>query len=35
MYRLEQELSEIKTMLNDLHSKNKQQNAERITDLIG
>ena len=34
MYRLEQELTEIKTMLNDLHSKNKLQNAERITDLM-
>ena len=35
MYRLEQELNDIKTMLNDLHSKNKQQNAERISDLMG
>lgn len=34
MLRLEQELTEIKGMLNDFSMRNKQQNAERITDMI-
>lgn len=34
IYRLEQEMTEIKAMLNEYGHKNKQQNAERISDMI-
>jgi len=35
MYRLEQEMQEIKSMLNDFGQRNQQKNAERISDMIG
>ena len=35
IYRLEQEMNEIKSMLNEFGQRNKAQNAERITDMIG
>lgn len=34
IYRLEQEMNEIKTMLNEFGNRNKQHNAERISDMI-
>ena len=34
MYRLEQEMNEIKAMLNDFGQRSKQQNAERISDML-
>ena len=34
MYRLEQEMNVIKAMLNDFGQRNKNQNAERITDML-
>ena len=34
IYRLEQEMNEIKSMLNDFSMKSKQQNDERISDMI-
>ena len=34
MYRLEQEMNEIKAMLNDFGQRSKNANAERITDML-
>ena len=34
IHRLEQEMNEIKTMLNDYGERNKHHNANRISDMI-